>query len=324
MAKLLFSLSIITFGLIIGYLIQRLTLKGIIKADKTLSKERRILQAIALLVLFPISTVGALWDFAFNDLSIVFLPLVGVLTLFAGGFSSLLLTKILKYNNKQAGAFFSCCSMSNIGSTGALIVFVFLGEKAFALVPIYKLFEQVIYYALWFPVAKSFSSTMKTDDTKNRFVQIIKDPYVLVAIISVIVGVILNLLKIPRPTFYSQLNAVIIPIGSLMLLSSIGMAMKFSKIKNYLKPAALIAMVKFILMPVVATSVAYLLGFNNIDNGLPLKVVLILSSVPVGFIALVPPTIYDLDLDLANAGWFITTVSLVIVIPLQMLFISFI
>jgi hypothetical protein len=29
----------------------------------------------------------------------------------------------------------------------------------------------------------------------------------------------------------------------------------------------------------------------------------------------VPPTLYDLDLDLANAAWFVTTSMLVIVIP---------
>jgi hypothetical protein len=44
---------------------------------------------------------------------------------------------------------------------------------------------------------------------------------------------------------------------------------------------------------------------------------------PVGFTALVPPSIYDLDIDLANAGWMVTTALLVIVIPLQMLIVTF-
>ena len=324
MQKLLYSLSIIIIGLIIGYIIQRLTLKGIIKADKSLSKQRKFLQAIAILVLFPISTIGALWDFNFNNLSLALLPLVGIVALFVGGFSALFVTKIFKYNKKQAGAFVSCGGMSNIGSIGALIVFVFLGEKAFALVPIYKLFEQIIYYTLWFPIAKSYSVTAEKDNNKNKLLTIIKDPYILVATISIIIGLILNVLQIPRPSFYSQLNAFIIPSGSLILLASIGMAMKFSKVSGYKKSATLISIIKYIIVPLISTTVAYLFGFGNIDNGLPLKVVLILSSVPVGFLALVPPTLYDLDLDLANANWLVTTALLTIVIPLQMLIISFI
>jgi len=77
----------------------------------------------------------------------------------------------------------------------------------------------------------------------------------------------------------------------------------------------LIALIKFIIVPVVATTLAYLVGFGRIDQGLPLKVVMILSSMPVGFNAMVPPTIYDLDVDLANANWLVTTLSLIIVIP---------
>ncbi|MFA7108715.1 MAG: hypothetical protein WC162_06190, partial [Sphaerochaetaceae bacterium] len=154
--------------------------------------------------------------------------------------------------------------------------------------------------------------------------KIIADPFVLVAIASILVGLFLNVLKIPRPAFYSNLNSIVIPLASLLLLISIGMAMKFSKIKAYIKPAVIISGIKFLLVPFIITGIAFLLGFGNIYNGLPLKVILILSSMPVGFIALVPPSIYDLDIDLANASWMVTTALLVIVIPLQMLIISFI
>ncbi len=322
MQKLLYSLSIITIGLVLGYIIQRLTLSNIIKADKSLKKPRKALQSIAILILFPISTIGALWDFSFTDISLFLLPFVGMIAVLLGGFSTYFLGKLLKYEPKQAGALFSCGGMSNIGSIGALIVFVFLGEKAFALVPIYKLFEQIIYYAIWFPIAKTFSVSSKNKDDKNKFLQILKDPYILVATLSIVVGILLNLSKIQRPSFYSDLNAIIIPVGSLLLLSSIGMAMKFSKVKDYIKPALMLSGIKYLFVPFITTLIAYLIGYGQIDNAMPLKVVLILSSVPVGFIALVPPSIYDLDIDLANAGWLVSTIFLIIVIPLQMLVIS--
>lgn len=324
MQKLLFSLSIITLGLVIGYIIQRFALSGKIKTDSSLKKPRKILQVIALLFLNPIATVGAIWSLSFENLSIALLPAIGILAILSGGFISLITSKLLKLKPKQAGAFFSCGAMTNIGSIGALVVFIFLGEKAFALVPIYKIFESVIYYTLWFPIAKSFSVNAIEEEKKDKFIKIITDPFILVAIISILIGVLLNVFKIQRPEIYSNINAFIIPFASLLLLISIGMAMKFSKIKTFLKPTLFISAIKFIIVPLIATSVAYFLGLGKIDNGLPLKVILILSSMPVGFTALVPPSIYDLDVDFANAGWMVTTSLLIVVIPLEMLVISFI
>ncbi|MBK5202063.1 MAG: hypothetical protein JJE21_11125 [Spirochaetaceae bacterium] len=324
MQKLLFSISIIAFGLIIGYIIQRIVLTGKIKADKSLFKQRKFLQSLSLLCLSPIATIGAIWIISFKNINIVFMPVIGAIAIFTGGFTALIIGKLLKLKPKQAGAFFSCGSMFNLGSIGALVVFIFLGEKAFALVPMYTIFEIIIYYTIWFPIAKSFSPNVQQEVKSRKLLKIVTDPFVLVAITSIIIGLFLNILKIPRPAFYRSINSIVIPLVSLLLLISIGMAMKFSKIKGFIKPALIISGIKFLLVPFVATGIAYLMGFGKIDNGLPLKVIIIISSMPVGFTALVPPSIYNLDIDLANAGWLVTTSLLIVVIPLQMLMISFI
>ncbi|MGD9199794.1 MAG: hypothetical protein PVH97_15985, partial [Desulfobacterales bacterium] len=86
--------------------------------------------------------------------------------------------------------------------------------------------------------------------------------------------------------------------------------------RDYLKEcvSVSVSVLKFILVPILATSLAYMFGFGQIDNGLPLKVVMILAAMPVAFNALIPPSIYDLDLDLANSCWLFTTALLVIVL----------
>jgi len=57
---------------------------------------------------------------------------------------------------------------------------------------------------------------------------------------------------------------------------------------------------------------------------LPLKVVIILSSMPVAFSALIPVSIYDLNLDLANSCWLVTPVSLIVILSLLFYIISLI
>ncbi len=286
-------------------------------------KQRKTLQIVAMLFLNPIATIGAIWILSFDNMRIVLMPAIGLLAIFTGGFAALFIGKMLRLKPRQAGAFFSCGAMTNIGSIGALVVFIFLGETAFALVPMYKLFETIAYYSIWFPIAKSFSPIMQQEEKSKKFLKIVSDPFVLVATASIIIGYILNISGIQRPSLYSKLNAIVIPLASILLLTSIGMAMKFSKIKEFIHPAMIISVLKFLFVPFVTTAIAYALGFGKIEDGLPLKVILILSSMPVGFTALVPPSLYDLDIDLANTAWMVTTALLVIVIPLQMLIISF-
>jgi hypothetical protein len=73
--------------------------------------------------------------------------------------------------------------------------------------------------------------------------------------------------------------------------------------------------IKFIVLPLAAGIGSYLLGLHQLENGLPMKIVLIGASMPVAFNALVVASIYDLDLELANSCWLITTCSMVLVLP---------
>jgi hypothetical protein len=47
--------------------------------------------------------------------------------------------------------------------------------------------------------------------------------------------------------------------------------------------------------------------------------IVFLSFGPVALIAMVPPQIYGLDLDLANSGWLVTTVGYFIIVPVLLL-----
>jgi hypothetical protein len=196
-----------------------------------------------------------------------------------------------------------------------MVCFVFLGEKGFALVPIYKLFEELSYYAVGFPIAKYYSSSSSAERVSDRIKSLARDPFILVAVSSIIIGGLLNFSGVHRPGFYKGVISLFVPLGTILLLTSIGLALRFRKVRDYLKECVSVSVIKFLLVPILVTSVAYLLGFGNIDGGLPLKVVIILSCMPVAFNALIPPSIYDLDLDLANSCWFFTTSLLVIVLP---------
>jgi len=315
--KLIVSLNIIFFGLIIGYIIQQLEQKRIIRLPFTLEKFRKFLQKISLLFFMPISFIGALWIININNIKIIILPFLGIFAIIIGGLLGLITAKILKLSRKDSGSIFVSASFTNIGSIGGLICYLFLGEKGFALVSIYQLFIPAIYYVIGFPIAKSFSyDNIKKKNIISQLKEAFTDIFVIVALISIAIGILLNLSGIERPVFCKTINAIFIPVGTVILLVSIGLAMKFGKVKNYIKESIAVSIIKFVLVPSIISTIAFLLGYGKIEGGVPLKVVIILSSMPVAFIALIPASIYDLNLDLANSCWLLTTLSLILILPL--------
>jgi predicted permease len=320
LSKLLFSLGIIVIGLSLGYILQRLCDARIIHLPISIDNLRKLLQKTALLFVLPLTVLGAVWIVDIQAASIIALPLIGVGAITLGGILAMGAAKTLKLEPRQTGALIPCGAFTNIGSIGALICYIYLGEGGFALVPIYKLFEELTYYSVGFPIAKYYSTMDARQDTAGqRLKALIRDPFIIVAVSSIVLGGILNLTGFPRPGYFGTINAIFIPLGTGLLLISIGLAMQFKKLRNHLNACVLIAAIKFVAVPFVATMTAWLLGYKEIENGLPLKVVMILSAMPVAFNALIPPSIYDLDLDLANACWFFTTSALIVVLPVLLI-----
>jgi predicted permease len=324
MNRFIFSFSIIIAGLSAGYIIRLLIDKKIPGMKSRIDLMRKILQKTALLFFFPISFLGAIWIFKPDDYRLFILPFIGVLAFFLGGFFAFLFAKYLKFSRRQAGSLISCGIFTNIGSIGALICFVFLGERGFAFIPFYKLFEELVYYGIGFPFVKSYGeAAYEKESFFKRIKKVFSDVFILAALFSIIGGFILNVAGIKRPDFYGTINIVSVPAGTILLLISIGMAIKFKTIKKNIPACLIMSLVKQVMVPVTVTLLAYLMGFGKIDGGMPLKVILILSSMPVAFTAMVPPTLYDLDIDLANSCWLFTTVLLFIDLPVLLFVMNF-
>ncbi len=316
MSKFLFSFGVIAFGLSVGYAIQVLVGKEIIRVPVDLDRARKLVLKSALFTLLPVTVIGAVWSMEINDPRIATLPFLGVFALFLGGMLALGVAKLLGLGRLETGSFFVCGSFTNLGSIGGLICYIFLGETGFGLVPLYRLFEEFLYYMVGFSVARSYSVTSKEKEAVlNRLKKIAFDPLVLVSVSSLLIGAILNLSGVSRPGFYRTVNSILIPLTTIAFLVPVGLVMKIKRVRSYFKECVLISLIKFLIVPVTVTSLAFLLGYKHIGGGLILKAVMILSCMPVAFIALIPPSLYDLDLDLANSCWLFTTSLLIIILP---------
>jgi hypothetical protein len=309
-------LGLIFLGIGIGFLLQKVDERKIIEFPIPKSVLRKGLQKIALLFFMPVSFLAAIWRINFGDSGILTMPLIGVFAIILGLLLSFLAANFLKLPRSEKGPFITCGSFANIGSIGGFICYIFLGEKGFALVPFYNFILPTLYFALGFPIVKYYSQkTSPSESIIKRFLKGITDIFVLAALVGIFGGMTLNIVGIARPSLFQYVTAVFVPLGTVLMLISIGLEIRFSKVKDYLRECIIISVIKFIIIPTSMVLIALQFGYGQIAGGLPLKVIMILTSMPVAFIALVPVSLYDLDLILANSCWLFTTTALILVIP---------
>ena len=323
--QLVNSFLIIFLSLATGYLIQLLVKKSILHLPFSLEKARKFLQKSAILFFIPITYIGIYWSMDFHQIKLLLFPLLGIFNLILGGTIAILVAGRIHLDNKDTGSFFCCGFFSNLTSIGGLICFLFLGEEGYKLVPLYTFLTQITYYAIGFSIAKYYSMKGKQQNQNTFDLKVmLKDTFILVGLASIIIGLSFNASGLLRPVVYATIISLFIPVSTVLLLISIGISMRFNKVRQYLRESILIAGIKFLIVPAVMVSVGFLLGYHQINDGLPLKVILILSSAPVAFHSLIPPSLYGLNLDLANSCWVFTIFSLILLIPILLFLINLI
>lgn len=315
MEKLIFVL-VISFGSIfLGYLCKfGLEYKKICTSEQ-LKEFSSKLKVFTIAGLVPIPIINSFWNFSLNSVSLLVFPLLGILFFGVSGLGSLLFNKICKIPPYRAASIVSSAMVTNLGIFGGLIGFVLFGSIGYLLVQLFTIFEFFIYYGITFPLSNLVSKGA-LHTFRFKISLLLEKPVSFIPILSILLGILLNIFKAPYPLFMGNLSAIIIPLMTGVFAFSLGLTLRINTIKDYQKEIGIIMVIKFILAPSVVILGGYLAGLNQVLNGIPLKMLVILSLMPVGFIALVPPAIYGFDLDLANSAWLMTTlVSLLVFFP---------
>ena len=158
------SISLIFFGLAIGYSIQLIVKSEKYSFSMNIEKTRKTLQKIVILILMPINFIGVYWAMDFSQKNLLVFPLLCVFQLILGGSIAILVAKSIHLDYLDKGAFFCCgffCNLANIGGTICLIT---LGEEGYKLAAFYTLFIQIAYYAIGFPTAKYFAMKINSHE----------------------------------------------------------------------------------------------------------------------------------------------------------------
>lgn len=313
--RLVLSLVIIFASLSVGYLVQCLQKAAIWRiSDAGFQNSRKTLQKFAIFFLMPGSAMLSLWGLPAPGPGLLVLPFVGTLSYIIGGWLALKAGRLQGMTRSQLGSYYGCGAFTNLGAVGGLVCLILLGENTIALVALYRLLEEIYFFGIAYPIASSYADKAEAITFSLRRFK--PHPGIAIIIAALSLGILLNLTGVSRPDALSPLASAMMIAGTVFLLVSIGMNLHLSATFRYIKPALVICVIKFLCMPVLITGLAFCLGAAALEGGLAIKTICVLSSMPVAMYALVPPSLFDLDIDLANTCWIISTLGLFLVIPM--------
>lgn len=318
--RLLLTFAIIGISLSSGYAVRHVLGKNAALRG-WLDQLRQRLQAVAVFGLLPFAAMLSLWGLPAPGPRLLVLPALGVAAWLLGGILALLCSRWLRLDRRQTGSMYCCGTFANIGAVGSLVCVLFLGENSIALVALYRLCEELFYFSICFPVARWFGSPKL--ESWPRFHNMRPDPVLGVILLALGSGICLNLLGVPRPGLSNALASNAMILSTILFLFGIGLSLRVASLGAYMRPAAAICIIKFICVPLLITGLGAALGLGRLEHGLPLQVVAVLSSMPVAMTALVPPSLFNLNLDLANACWICSTAALILTLPVLLYLLHF-
>jgi len=275
-----------------------------------------------LIAVNPIVLALTFWAIDLGDSRLWALPLLGLLLHTTGGLAGLAGARRLGLPPGEAAGLVLCGGFSNLGFIGGLFAFTLFGEPGYALLSLFRLPEQPLYYGLGYPIADYVAHGRVSRSIWELLGKVFRRPPVFMPLAGLSTGLALHLSGMPRPPLLGALNQILIPVSVTVILFSIGLNLKGGPLRRYLPACAWTAAVKFLLLPAVVGGAAYLAGLSQVQGGMPLRVAVLAACMPVAFNALVPPAILNFNQDLPNSCWLFTTALGILIIPLLSAFLT--
>jgi len=261
---------------------------------------------IALLVIWPMQLTGQL----------IWLPIVGIVLMLVITALSITMFSFLKLDQRSRLTLILAGSLSNMGYTGgAFVCYALFGTTGLAMANIYPVFWMLTVYLTFFPLLKIQELRIKDSDAKFSFGQILDLRFLVLP--AVIAAVVLNLTGVKSPAFIAKFHIIdiLVYIASSLSFFAIGLQVKLSRLKNYINLYFPLAVIKFILTPVVALLIIWLLALTGQNLTGPVqKVIIVLAATPSAVLMVTMSNVFDLDGPLASALWIVTMATFAIIV----------
>ncbi len=310
--RLLFLFIDIILPLITGYLFHKYNIISIDFCNILLKLNVRIIMAIV--------GLGSFWliDIDQNIFLLVFIGFV--LCSAVPGILSYPYTRCKLPDLRDQGAFLIGIMLSNIGILGGLCAFIAIGQLAYAYVQVIAMAQNIFTLIFAFPLAEYFRQKYKAGSKSIRFNpqwRSILISWNQIALISMIIGAILNLNHIPRPDLFNPIYNSFVHISAWAGILPTGYLLDFKIAKLYKSTSYALVPIRFIITPLICYFTTYLFT----DDPLIITLSVLAGLCPVGINSIIVTQLYKLNTHAAAANFLISTAIFVFIIyPLFLFF----
>jgi len=216
----------------------------------------------------------------------------------------------------RRGAFLNCAMMSNIGlSLGGFICYMFLGVAGQSLAVAYTSHFLPVCFVIGMGVATHYSVGAH-GSVGSTLAGMVRNPLVLVPNTALVTGIAINACGVAVPGWVLRANAVGLMAMVAVHSFAIGMTLRLSRVGRYWREVLVLLGAKFAVGPLLGAAVVWGLGQWGAFDGVLWRVVVIEAAMPVAIFATIVSNLFDLDRDLANSAWVVTTLACAPLIPI--------
>lgn len=293
--------------LVVGYLCRRFN----VISDKFCNK----LIKINIRIIVSILSFLSFWTLKIS-LDLLWLPIFGILACVVPGVIAKFTFSSSYKNLNDRGAYMMASMLSNIGTLSGLCAFIVYGIQGFAYLQIVAMFQTLFTLCVCFPLANYYHNKAISRTRKhNAQISIRALLFNLnqLPVLAMIIGFILAINDVNRPQICYDIFNSLVHIGAWAGLLPVGYITKFDKAKYFLRKTIDIAVVKFIVLPIIA----YFVVINLFDDPVLIGSMIIAFSAPTAINAVLACSIYKLNVNIAISSFISTTIIfLFIIFPL--------
>jgi predicted permease len=265
----------------------------------------------------PAST-AVLWNLPLTW-SLLALPLIGMILPFVLAPFGYFFAKFHHLDRKTAGTFIVSAGIANVGFTmGGFVCYCLFGVEGLAYANLFASSWAIPYIGFYYPLARSFGDPNSRLDIKfilRTFFDLRSLP-----ILGTVVGLILNLAKVPMPEFLTTYHIIdiLIILSILISFAIVGLQMHLSYLAKQKILHLSLAMAKFVITPLLIVPILLLTEYCL--GNLPIcarKVVYIEAFMPTALFSVIIANLFELDPRLAGVLFLVNTgIFLGIVLPI--------
>lgn len=307
--------------MIVGYAVRRWQRSEAAKAACDRWSRRCKIAVLSYMV--PLVVVTSLIRQPLTGTHVLTMGVIGALSLFSGAVLGRLLIFWWNMPPRKAGAFLGCTSMANIFSFGGLLVFSFWENEGLQQLYLFELFKHVLYYGVFYPWCGTFGDGAN-NGSGGLIGSLRAHPITLIPIVAVIIGLLANFAiyrdgidVFTLPQWIASANRILVPAHVGLMTFAVGLTLRPSRISDYWAECVASGVIAFMARPAATAAIAYVCFSSGWIDSLGFRAAIVISAMPVAFNSLIPPTLYGLDLDLANSCWIFTTVVMIVLVPIM-------